>query len=217
MLTSALLDVDDLRQEVQDADFNADEYLESYIQRNMGILPGSSNQQQLMNLSDAQRGHSLPSSPVDGSAKKSSLFDPERLLQSFNDLFDNLVSMNGLYTKRYQAAEMELEKKEAQAVDRLAKRADRVDGSIVQVETLEREINDLARRIYKLNESIFCVSEPQERLKDARKLLTYFMEMNQDSVGEFTFPELTKPRKNFEDFKVRPFRVIPRFEESLLF
>ncbi|OQV17569.1 Exocyst complex component 5 [Hypsibius exemplaris] len=205
MLTSALLDIDDLRQEVQETDFNADEWLESYIQRNMGLLPGggsSTNGGQLMNLTDSQRGNSLPTSPTEATtAKKNSLFDPERLLQSFNDLFDNLVYMNGQYTKRYRDAEVEVERKEAQATERLMKRADRVDGSIGQVEKLEREINDLARRIYKLNENIYSVSEPQERLKDARKLLTHFMELNQDALGEFTFPELTKPRKNFEDFR----------------
>lgn len=70
-----------------------------------------------------------------------------------------------------------------------------------KVEKLESELTDLARKVYYLCDNIYSVSEPQERLKDARKLLTHFMELNQDSIGEFTFPELTKPRKSIEDIK----------------
>ena len=77
----------------------------------------------------------------------------------------------------------------------------RIFAIILQVENFEKDVSDLARRIYTLSDSINAVSEPQERLKEARKILTHFMELNQDSDQEFTFPELTKPRKTIVDFQ----------------
>ncbi|XP_055355429.1 exocyst complex component 5-like [Paramacrobiotus metropolitanus] len=201
MLSSALVDVEELRHEVQDPDFNADEYLESYIQRNMGVFPGS-NTGQLMNLTDMKRPSSTPTTPLgDSPSKKVSQFDPVRLLQSLDDLFDALVQMNNHSALKYHQCEADVERKEMQATEQLQKRTERVEESLEKVDKLESELTDLARKVYYLCDNIKSVSEPRERLKDARKLLTYFMELNQDNLAEFTFPELSRERRTVEDFK----------------
>lgn len=131
MFSSALVDIDELRHEVQDPDFNADEYLESYIQRNMGVLPGSVTGQ-LMNLTEVKRQSSMSATPSgDTPLKKVSQFDPERLLQSFNDLFDTLVHMNNLSATKYGQAEAEVDKRAAQATEQLLKRSERVEIRLV--------------------------------------------------------------------------------------
>ncbi|GAU95143.1 hypothetical protein RvY_06818 [Ramazzottius varieornatus] len=198
MLTSALADIGDLRHEVQDSNFNADEYLESFIQRNMGLTRGngSGDGAQLMNLADSKRNGNL-----NDASKGRACFDPERLLQSFNDLFDSLVMMNKKFGDKFAQAEAALVKTEKQTVKNLTERLEQTEQNMIQVENFEKDVSDLARRIYTLSDSINAVSEPQERLKEARKILTHFMELNQDSVQEFTFPELTKPRKTIEDFQ----------------
>lgn len=130
MLTSALADIGDLRHEVQDPNFNADEYLESYIQRNMGLVrgDGSGDGAQLMNLSDSKR-----SGGSSDNAKRGALFDPERLLLSFNDLFDSLVLMNKQFGDKFTQAEAALVKSEKLTVQNLAKRLEQTEQNMQQV------------------------------------------------------------------------------------
>lgn len=177
-----MLDIEDLRDEIQSPNFNADEYLESYIQRNMGGFSGSSNGQ-LFNA-----GPNGPVSPTFSSSSvtaksKTSVFDPDRLLQSFNDLMENLAHISNQYSKKYDQALSSLEKKEAQASHNFSERLKKTEQDLDHIQHLESDLSNLARKVYYLCDNINSVSEPQVRLKDTRKLLTHFMELNQEISG----------------------------------
>lgn len=72
---------------------------------------------------------------------------------------------------------------------------------LAEVDALEDDLTALSRKFGHLGIVIATMMEPQERLKAVHKLLSHFMDLNNDELAEITYPELIENRATMEDYQ----------------